>query len=77
MTMDGICGRLKLIAATENDAKLSRIQASSYFAGEAEKDAIDMGIEERHTQMRYTLQRSGNSLQLINRMSLLGQPQVP
>jgi hypothetical protein len=75
MTIEGICGRLRLIAATEKEARLSSIQGSPYSAGEEEKETIARGTEPRKTIRRYSLQRSGKSFQLINTMSLNGQPQ--
>src|SRR5882672_11016802 len=63
ITIEGICGRLKLIAATEKDARLRRIQGSPYSAGKAEKETIAIGIETRQITMRYNLQRSGKSFQ--------------
>jgi hypothetical protein len=75
MTIEGICGRLRLIAATEKEAMLSSTQGNLYCAGEAEKERTAMGIERRPTPKRYSLQRSGRSAQLIKIVSLCGWPQ--
>jgi hypothetical protein len=52
MTIDGICGRLRFIAATEKEARLSKIQGSPYTAGEAENETIAIGMETRQTTRR-------------------------
>jgi len=52
ITIDGICGRLKFIAATEKEARLSKIQGRPYSAGEVENETIDIGMEAMHTIRR-------------------------